>query len=221
MGLLLLIAAGGIIALLFAASVFAAYRRQFSLARRLSWGGGAVAAVYVAGLAATNLSASPRVLPPGQDLRFCGFYLDCHLAAAVEDTRVVDSLGLPPFQATPGGAFWVVTVRISSNARRAVLQLGDPQVFVVDARGQRYPPSALGAAALRALGVSAPGLDQPVAAGGAYTTSLIFDLPRNAGPFVLHIKDGWVLDRVIESLLFGDDDGWLRPHPAFALSTRQ
>jgi hypothetical protein len=37
---------------------------------------------------AVSLGSRETVLAPGQAIRFCGFYLDCHLSATVQATRV-------------------------------------------------------------------------------------------------------------------------------------
>jgi hypothetical protein len=218
MSALLLIAAGGLVAVLLVASVVAAFRPHATLARALAAGGGSLAAAYVVALAAVNHSAPVRLLQPGQTLRFCGFYLDCHMAVTVEGVRVLDSLGARPFEANPGGEFWMVTVRVSSDARRATLRLANPSAYVVDRQGRRHNVARAAQSARTSLGLTAPALDLPVEAGASYTTDLIFDLPRDGAPFRLRIVDGAGIDRAIESLLIGDDDGFLHPRPAFALA---
>ncbi len=217
---LLLIAGGGLVGALLVGSVLAAFRGHAALARALTWGGGSITAAYLIALVAVNHAAPMRLLQPGQTLRFCGFYLDCHLAVTVEGVQVLDSLGARPFEATPGGAFWMVTVRVSSNARRATLRLASPSAYVIDRQGRRYAQARAVQSAGAALGLTTPALDMPVEAGASYTTDLVFDLPRDGAPFRLRIVDGAGIDRAIESLLIGDDDGFLHPRPEFELAVR-
>lgn len=220
MGLLLFFAVGGIIVALVALSLIAAFRQQASSSRRLAFGGGMLATLYTGALAATNLSAAPRVLSPGQALEFCGVYLDCHLSASVVNVRRTQTLGMPLAQAKAGGQFYFVTIRVASNAKRAELRLYRPEVYVVNSAGHRIAPSESGLSAIRGMGMVPTPLDTPVGPGGSFQSSVVFDLRPGDGPFMLHMHEGSALGRGLESLLLGDDDGLFRPHPGWRLGDR-
>jgi hypothetical protein len=167
------------------------------------------ATVYTSLLVSTSVRSHTRVLAPGHVKRFCGFYLDCHLGAAVVDVRRTPSLGAPPNEVRPAGEFYVVTLSVTSDARRATLSLDNPQAVIVDALGRVYQRSALGERALAtAVGPAIP-LDQPLPGGSHFTTPLVFDLPGDVrGPKLL-LTDGSPIARLIEQFLIGDEDSFL------------
>jgi hypothetical protein len=53
-------------------------------------------------------------------------------------------------------------------------------VYVRDASGAKYPPSADGLKALIAMGRSSTPLTQPLKPGESYVSYLVFDLPKTA-----------------------------------------
>jgi hypothetical protein len=136
--------------------------------------------------------------------RFCGFYLDRHMGIGVADVRRTATLGAPPNEVRAAGEFYVVTLKVTSNARRATLRLADPTATVVDAAGRLYPRSQLGERALaNAVGPAIP-LNYPVSANSEFTTPIVFDLPTNVRHPMLLLTDTPGVDRAIEGLLIGD-----------------
>jgi hypothetical protein len=69
--------------------------------------------------------ARREVLPPGQQLSFCG--LDCHLHVSVRQVRTGPALG--------------VTVQFASDAKQAPERPADLRFRLRDAAGQEYAPS--------------------------------------------------------------------------------
>jgi hypothetical protein len=159
-----------------------------------------------------------RVLAPGNVKRFCGFYLDCHMGAAVVDVRRTPSLGAPPNEVCAAGEFYIVTLTVTGDARRATLSLDNPQAVVVDALGRVYQRSALGERALATAAGPAIPLDHPVAGDSHFMAPLVFDLPPDVrGPKLL-LTDGSPIARLIEQFLIGDEDSFLHKRTYYALT---
>lgn len=172
-----------------------------------------VVGVYGGSLLAVSLSSRERVLPRGADLRFCGFYFDCHMAVAVDSVERSPAVGA----ARASGQFYVVSLRVSSSAIRKTLRLMHPDYQVLDAAGRRYPRSAAGEAALTALTGQKAALVQPVQAGGQYHTAVVFDLPADIQNPRLLVRDVGGPDLVLEGLLIGDEDSFLHKPTTLAL----
>jgi hypothetical protein len=171
---------------------------------------------YVTLLVVTSVSSRERTLALGETKRFCGFYLDCHMGVAVERVHTTSSIGEAGNELSAGGTFYVVTLRVSSDARRAPLHLERPEFAIVDAEGfrhersldaeQRLPPDWLA------------DLEQPVRAGSSFTRTIIIDVPHGARNPRLHVTVGGVLDRAAEVVLVGDEDALLHAPTLHALA---
>ena len=85
---------------------------------------GVVAVGYSGAFLHASLSSTERMLPPGTAYHFCGFYLDCHLSAAVEEVVMTP--------AGEAGVRDVVRLRFANDARRATLALDQVQVTLLD-----------------------------------------------------------------------------------------
>ncbi len=171
-----------------------------------------VGAGYGVALVATSLASHERLLAVGDTKRFCGFYLDCHLGVSVEGVALVPEIG----GVRAGGAFHVLTLRISSDAKRATLRPGRVDLVLVDEAGRHIARAQAAEAALaRERGASGP-LEQDVAAGGSYTVTVVFDVPAGAAPR-LWAREGIGVDRLIERVLIGDEDALLHRPVLMAL----
>lgn len=162
-------------------------------------------ALYLGTLAAVSLASEPRVLGINEDKKFCGFYLDCHTGVAVTNVDTASRIG----GVTAAGVFHVVTLRIGSDAVRAELELVEPRMRVHDAAGRAWDRSPAGEAALAQARGSQPTLTEPLAPGASYTTTVVFDLPRDAAQPQLDVTVGFWAERLIERFLIGDEDSWL------------
>ena len=172
------------------------------------------AAAYSGALLMASLTSRERVLAQGEMLKFCGFYLDCHLGVAVDGVEQRASIG----EERARGTFYLVRLRVSSDARRATLQLGRPTVRVIDSEGTGYARVESAERALgRESGDSLP-LARPVPAGESYSYNLVFDLPREIREPRLHITDPTGVDRILEGILIGDDDSILHRPTTLALN---
>ena len=103
LGMLLLTGAAGFVAVALGVALWARSRTQALLARRALIAGSGIVGVYgLFWLLGVGL-ARRVVLPPGQEISFCG--LDCHLHVSVQRVRWGPDLG--------------VTVHFASNAKQA------------------------------------------------------------------------------------------------------
>ena len=109
------------------------------LALRLAGELGVVVALYAAALLAFSLASREHVLPPGVEKSVAGF--DPHLHYRVAD----------PVRVVPEGGV-EVTVRLRSDARRAVQDAGTLTAWLVDRAGRRWPPATSSAGARDANG---------------------------------------------------------------------
>jgi len=136
-----------------------------------------------------------RTLGLNEPKEFCGFYFDCHLHTAVADVKKAKTLG----DKTANGEFYTVKIKVSSDARRAELGLHNPQFTVVDANNKRY-------GRVEDLTVSGNPFERKVPASGAFEDEIVFDLPTDIQNPRLDIAEGIGVDKVIESVLIGDED---------------
>src|SRR5215203_4714955 len=90
---------------------------------------------YIAMLLGFSLLSEEKTLGLNEPKKFCGFYLDCHLHTTVSDLRKSKTIG----DKTAKGEFYIVKVKVFSDAKRAELGLHSPELYVIDGDGKRYP----------------------------------------------------------------------------------
>ena len=166
---------------------------------------------YATVLIVTSLTSRERTLALGETKRFCGFYLDCHMGVAVERVDTTATIG----SLSAGGTFYVITLRVSSDARRAALHLERPSVVIVDAEGFRHERSEEAERQL-ARGELVD-LEQPVEAGHSFTRTVVIDVPHDVRDPRLLVTMGGGVDRTVERALIGDEDAWLHAPTLHAL----
>jgi hypothetical protein len=198
------------------ATVLAIVKGRTSVARSVVLIAGAWIVAYATLLLVTSIASGERTLALGETKRFCGFYLDCHVGVAVERVDTASSIGEAGSEIRAGGTFYIVTLRVSSDARRVPLHLERPRFAIVDAEGfrheraldaeQRLPTAWLG------------DLEQPVRAGGSFTRAIVIDVPRGARDPRLYVTMGGPLDRAAELALIGDEDAVLHAPTFHALA---
>jgi hypothetical protein len=182
---------------------------------RLALVGAGWTVLYLGTLVTVSLASDERVLGWESGKRFCGFYLDCHSQIAVTGVEVLDTLG----GVRADGRFHVVTLRIGSDAGIAHMRLTDPHLTVTDGARCRVHRSAAGEAALaRARGPQRP-LTDSVGPGGAYLTTVVFDVPADLPEPRLAATEGWWADRLVEFFLIGDEDSFLHARTTIRLTS--
>jgi Domain of unknown function (DUF4352) len=185
-------------------------------ARYIALLAGAWIAAYATVLVVTSFASRERLLTVGEAKRFCGFYLDCHMGVAVERVDTTSSMGPPGEEMRAGGTFYVVTLRVSSDARRAALHLDKPRVEIVDAEGFRYERSLEAERTLASAQLA--DLEQPVNAGESFSRVVVIDVPHGARNPRLHVTMGGPLDRAVELVLIGDEDALFHAPTLHALT---
>ncbi len=125
LGMLLLLGTTGFVVVALGTAVWARLSAHPAIARLAMFAGAGMVAVY--GLFwLLGVALAPRaVLPPGQELSFCG--LDCHLHVSVLEVRAGSDLG--------------VTVHFASNAKQAPEWPKELRFRLRDGAGQEYAPS--------------------------------------------------------------------------------
>lgn len=206
--LLMLMSIGGLIAagVLLVVSFLTnkAWLRNFVL------GGVAVWFVfYAVMLVSASLKSNERTLALNEPKEFCGFYLDCHMHTAVSGVRKTKTIG----DKTANGEFYVVKVKVFSNAKRATLGLVTVDAHVVDVNRRVYDRDMQAEAELG----DQPPFDQQILPVESFEKEIVFDLPADAQYPRLDIKTGYLPERVIETFLIGDEDSIFHKRSYFKL----
>jgi hypothetical protein len=184
-----------------------AWLRSFVLGCVAIWFG-----FYFVMLLGLSLFSTEKTLPIGEAKEYCGFYLDCHMHTAVSDVRIVKSIG----NRTAGGEFYIVTVRVFSDAKQATLGLLNVTAKVLDEDGNKYyrdqdaedqlPPQ--------------PRFEKQISPVESFEKQIVFDLPVDVKNPRLDVKEGYKIDRAIEALVIGDEDSLLHKRNYFQLSDK-
>ena len=206
MGLLMMMATIGGLGLAFILLIIAVWAKQVWLSKFVS---GAVAVwlvFYTTMLLGVSLASREKTLELNEAKAFCGFYLDCHLHASVSGVRTAKQIG----DKTAQGVFYIVKVKIFSDAKRAAIGLHNPQFEVVDEQRRIFEP-------IEDSMVSGNPFERKVPAGGSFEGEVIFDLPADIKNPRLDVAEGIGIDKVIESVLIGDEDSILHKRNYFKL----
>ena len=205
-GIFMLLTTVGLLVLAAAVLVHARITKRPTPWRPVLWTTGGWVAVYLAVLLATSLTSDERVLDIAQDKKFCGFYLDCHMQVAVTGVDTVREIGLR----RANGMFYIVTLRVSSDAVRARLNLIAPRLVLLDAAGRRYDqvPDNSGSATLA----------REIGPEESFNSTVVFDVPEDAANLRLHVSMGFWVDRLIEAVLIGDEDSILHKRTSFRIA---
>lgn len=219
MGLLLIMATVlGLIAAVFL--IIVSSIKQMQAVTKFVFGAVAIwMSLYFALLFFTSFTSKEKVLAFNEPKEFCGFYLDCHLHAAVTNVRQTKTIGEGANQKTAQGLFYVVTVKVFSDAKRAKLGLLMPRARVFDVTGKVFERSAEAEQALEATtGNPTTAFDKQLGPEGDYfTKEIVFDLPDDAKNPKLDLTEGYAIDRVIEFFLIGDEDSMFHKRVRFSL----
>jgi hypothetical protein len=212
MGLLLMVMSiGGVIIAVFllltAYLSDSVWLRKFILGCVAIWFG-----FYFLMLIGFSLVSTEKTLPIGEAKEYCGFYLDCHMHTAVTEVRTARSIG----NRTADGEFYIVTVKVFSNAKQATLGLLNVTAKVLDEDGSKYyrdldaedqvPPQ--------------PRFEKQISPVESFEKQIVFDLPVDAKNPRLDLKEGYKIDRAIEALVIGDEDSLLHKRNYFQLSDK-
>jgi hypothetical protein len=194
LGVMGLLGASFLLAVLGLVALYALVRRRYGRMRVTLFGLALVAVAYTGLLLVFSVKSEGRVLAHGEEKYFCE--IDCHLAYSVVDVRRTKALGAGSALTEARGEFVVVTLMtrfdaktISSGRGEGPLSPNPRAVFVRDAEGRAYEVSAEGRRALATEGGVGMPLDTPLRPGESYTTELVFDLPEGARDPVLFVNE--------------------------------
>lgn len=194
----LILAVLGCVLALFSLGYFL-FRRQWRRAKRVLLALASFLVLYAVVLLSVSLLSPQRVLAMGQDRCFDDWCI------SVERVVQQPTVGAAPTTVTVHGAFSLVTVRVSSRARAITQRALDAQVYLLDAKSQRYDPSPIGQRAFDATGQGGQPLDSAIAPGGSFTRTLVFDLPKGSSHLALGVTHGLFPD----ILVIGSDQSFL------------
>ena len=126
---------------------------------------------------------------------------------AVTDVRKTKTIG----NKTANGEFYIVKVKVFSDAKRATLGFGGLKLFVIDGDGRQYPHSP-------EVGPPEPWFTRPVPAGESFERDVVFDLPSDVRNPRLDMHDDQGL---IEKFVVDDEDSIFHKRNYFKLEENQ
>ena len=205
---LMLMTIGGLIV---AATLFGiAWLNESAWLKKFVLGGVAVwFAFYIAMLLGFSLFSTEKTLQIGEAKEFCGFYLDCHMHTAVTGISKTKTIG----NKTADGEFYIVRVKVFSNAKAATLGLLTVDAHVVDASGATYARDTEAESQLPPQ----PDFEKKISPVESFEKEIVFDLPANVQNPLLDIREGYGIDHAIEAVLVDDEDSLLHKRNYFSL----
>lgn len=213
MGLLILLTTIGGFA---AAAVLLVYAFWKNLAWLRKFVLGAVAIwffLYLVLLLGTSFFSREETLGRSEPKSFCGVYLDCHMHAAVTGVRKAATIGDRPAR----GEFYIVRVRVFSDAKRARLGLAAVDANVVDQNRRKFVRDREAEARLG----KQPRFDRRIMPTESFEKQIVFDLPADAENPRLDIREGSRIERLLETVLIGDEDSFWHKRRFFGLTDRR
>ncbi len=165
--------------------------------------------VYIVILAGFSLKSEEKNLALNEPKKFCGFYLDCHMHAAVTDVRKTKTIG----NKTADGEFYIVKVKVFSDAKAATIGLTTVDAYIVDGVGQKYDRDTAAESNLQPQ----PDFEKPISPVESFEKEVVFDLPKNISNPRLDIREGYGIDHAIEAVLVDDEDSILHKRNYFSL----
>jgi hypothetical protein len=174
-------------------------------------------AFYIAMLLGTSLMSKERLIAVGDTdgKAFCGFYLDCHLHAAVTGATRAKTIG----NKTANGEFYIVRVRVFSDAKNPSIafRLIQPNAQIVMPDGSELSRDLDAEALLPTADVS---LDEQIKGRQTLEKEIVFDVDQPSRDLKLLITEGYGIDKWIERFLIGDEDSIFHARPYFALTSK-
>lgn len=165
---------------------------------------------YIAMLFGVSLFSTEKTLALNEPKEFCGFYLDCHMRTAVTGVRTAKTLG----DLTANGQFYIVKVKVFSNAKQATLGLLTMDANIVDSKDRIY---ARDMRAEEQLGDQPP-FEKKISPVESFEREIVFDLPADSINPRLDMREGYGIDQAIEAVLIGDEDSILHKRNYFMLT---
>lgn len=214
MGLLLMLMTIGGLGVAAILLISASMTKSSWLAKFVGAAVGVWAVIYMAALVGTSLMSREKEIAVGDTdgKQYCGFYIDCHMHAAVTGVRTAKAVG----SKTAKGEFYIVNVQVFSNAKNPNinLRLINPDAGLVDDHGSRYERDL---EAETGLPTAAVDLGRDVRSSEILEKEIVFDVPAGIRGPRLDITEGYGIDKLIEAFLVGDEDSFLHKRTYFRL----
>lgn len=204
---------GGLIvaAILLAVSYFAkiGWLRTFVSGGVFVWILGSVILLLIG-----SIFSQEQTLKFNDPKEFCGFYLDCHMHAAVTGVRKEKQVG----DLLAQNEFYIVNLKIFSDAKRATLRLIETKAEAHDEGGRVYSRRDEVEKLLPTASVSH---NQDVSNGASFEKEIVFDITEPAKNVRLLVTEGYGIDKVIESIVIGDEDSVFHKPVYFSLENSE
>jgi hypothetical protein len=113
---------------------------------------------------------------------------------------------------TANGEFYIVRVKVFSDAKRAELGLQSIDSKVIDEQKREFPRDLK---AEKQLGEQPP-FEKPISPVESFEKEIVFDLPPDAKGARLDLRQGGI-ESYIEAILIGDEDSILHKRKYFSL----
>lgn len=165
---------------------------------------------YAVMLFGFSFASQEKELALKEPKAFCGFYLDCHMHAAVTGVRRAKTIG----DRTANGEFYIVRVQIFSDAARATLGLITVDAHVVDRDKHEYARDSVAETQLPVQ----PLFEKQVGPEESFEKEIVFDLPPDIKDPRLDLREGLGIDHAIETVLVDDEDSILHKRQLFKLA---
>ena len=211
MGVLLMVLTIGGMIVAFISLLISIFAKKIWLRRFVLGAAAAWFVFYAILLLSSSLFSREKTLAANEPKAFCGFYIDCHLHAAVSDVRKTKTLG----DKTAKGEFYTVKVKVFSDAKQATLGLLTVDARVVDDQKREFARDLPAESQLS----EQPPFEWRISPVETFEKEIVFDLPVNIGNPRLDIREGYGIDHAIEAVLIGDEDSILHKRNYFKLET--
>ncbi|HEY0428010.1 MAG TPA: DUF4352 domain-containing protein [Pyrinomonadaceae bacterium] len=155
---------------------------------------------YAAIFFIASVFSEEKTLALNEPKEFCGFYLDCHLHTAVTNVRKAKTLG----DRTANGEFYIVKVKVFSDAKQATMGLLTVDAKVVDDQKREFARDGQAEANLG----EQPPFEKRITPAESFEKEIVFDLPTDAKGARLDLREGYGIDHWIEAILVGDEDSF-------------
>ena len=167
-------------------------------------------AVYAAALLFFSLTSQPQSIPLGQERCFD------EMCFSLQSVVVEPTLA----SAAARGDFYILTIQLTNQAKRAAQRPSQPDLFMLDAQGRSYSQILLAADIPGGQGagqpVSARELwNEKVEPGQTVVRQVAFDLPAGVQNPVLVISEGV---GSLAAVIIGDEGSFLHARTRFELT---
>jgi len=155
-------------------------------------------AFYIVALLAVSLTSEERTLSFNEPKEYCGLYLDCHMHTAVTGVERTKTIG----GHAANGEFYIVKVKVFSDAKRATLGLLTVDAKVLDDQKNIYERDLAAEAQLPPQ----PAFERLISPAESFEKEVVFNLPETVENPRLDLREGYGIDHLIEAVLIGDED---------------